>query len=69
MCPPQGDDVFPIPGTKRVKYLEENCAAAAIRLTAEEVQEVERAVPASEVAGDRYGDLLHLTYHGSGKKH
>jgi aryl-alcohol dehydrogenase-like predicted oxidoreductase len=50
----KGDDVVPIPGTKRRKYLEENAAAADIELTPAEVRELEAAVPASEVAGDRY---------------
>lgn len=50
----QGEDVIPIPGTKRRKYLEENAAAADIKLTAEEIAELEAAIPESEVAGDRY---------------
>jgi len=50
----KGDDIVPIPGTKRRKYLEENAAAADIELTPEEVRELEAAVPASEVAGERY---------------
>jgi aryl-alcohol dehydrogenase-like predicted oxidoreductase len=50
----KGDDIVPIPGTKRRKYIEENAAAADIRLTPEEVHELEAAIPASEVAGDRY---------------
>jgi aryl-alcohol dehydrogenase-like predicted oxidoreductase len=50
----QGDDIFPIPGTKRRKYLEENAAAADLKLTAAEVAELEAAVPPTEVAGDRY---------------
>ncbi|MGO9894710.1 MAG: aldo/keto reductase [Bryobacteraceae bacterium] len=50
----QGDDVVPIPGTKRRTYLEENAAAADIQLTPEEVAELEAAVPPDEVAGDRY---------------
>ncbi len=49
-----GEDVVPIPGTKRRKYLEENTAAADIRLTAAQVAELEAAVPEDEVAGDRY---------------
>jgi aryl-alcohol dehydrogenase-like predicted oxidoreductase len=47
-------DVVPIPGTKRRKYLEENAAAAKIRLTADDVRELEAAMPATEVVGDRY---------------
>jgi len=50
----QGDDIVPIPGTKRRKYLEENAAAAAIELTPAEVAELAAAVPPAEVAGDRY---------------
>jgi aryl-alcohol dehydrogenase-like predicted oxidoreductase len=46
--------VVPIPGTKRRKYLEENAAAAEIALTAAEVAELEAAVPAGAVKGDRY---------------
>jgi len=50
----QGRDVVPIPGTKRRKYLEENAAAASLALTPAEVAELEAAVPAHEVAGERY---------------
>jgi aryl-alcohol dehydrogenase-like predicted oxidoreductase len=50
----KGDDVVPIPGTKRRKYLEENAAAAEIRLTPDEVAELEAAVPQEEIVGDRY---------------
>ncbi len=50
----KGDDLVPIPGTKRRKYLEENAAAANIQLSAAEVAELEAAVPQSEIAGDRY---------------
>ena len=46
--------MFPIPGTKRLKYLEENAAAVGIQLSKQELQELENAVPASEVHGDRY---------------
>jgi aryl-alcohol dehydrogenase-like predicted oxidoreductase len=50
----QGDDVVPIPGTKRRTYLEENAAAADLRLTAADVAELNAAVPENEVAGERY---------------
>ena len=53
----QGDDVVPIPGTKRVKYLEENVGAAAFTLGAEDLAALEQAVPRGSVAGDRYGDM------------
>jgi aryl-alcohol dehydrogenase-like predicted oxidoreductase len=50
----KGEDVVPIPGTKRRKYLEENAVAAEIRLTPDEVAELEAAVPQEEIVGDRY---------------
>ncbi len=52
----KGEDLVPIPGTKRRKYLEENAAAVEIRLTPEEVAELEAAVPAEEIAGGRYSE-------------
>ncbi|XVS63753.1 aldo/keto reductase [Actinosynnema sp. CA-299493] len=48
----QGEHVVPIPGTKRVRYLEENVAAADLELSADELRAIEAAAPA--VAGDRY---------------
>src|SRR5687768_12112110 len=56
----QGDDrlgVAPIPGTKRVRYLEENVGALDVRLTGEDLTALEQAVPRDAVAGDRYGDM------------
>jgi aryl-alcohol dehydrogenase-like predicted oxidoreductase len=53
----QGDDVVPIPGTKRVRYLEENAAAADVQLSREDLDALERAVPRDAVVGDRYGDM------------
>ena len=53
----QGDDVVPIPGTKRVRYLEENVAAAAVRLTDDDLARLDEAVPRGAVVGDRYGDM------------
>ncbi|RSN13123.1 aldo/keto reductase [Streptomyces sp. WAC 05977] len=50
----QGDDVVPIPGTKRRKYLEENVASVGLKLTTEDVAAIEAAVPADAVAGERY---------------
>lgn len=50
----QGDDVLPIPGTKRVAYLEENVAAADIELTPDQLERLAAAVPPDQVAGDRY---------------
>ncbi|GAB3277452.1 aldo/keto reductase [Sinomonas notoginsengisoli] len=56
----QGDDVAPIPGTKRVEYLEENAAARDIDLSADEVRALAEAVPRNAVMGDRYGDMLSI---------
>ncbi len=53
----QGDDVVPIPGTKRVKYLEENAGASDVELSDSDLAALEEAVPRSAVAGDRYGDM------------
>ena len=53
----QGDDIVPIPGTKRVKYLEENVGAALVQLSADDLAALEQAVPRAAVAGDRYGDM------------
>jgi aryl-alcohol dehydrogenase-like predicted oxidoreductase len=50
----QGDDIVPIPGTKRRSYLEQNAAAADIELTAEELEQVAAAIGAP--AGDRYDE-------------
>ncbi len=52
------DDFSPIPGTKRRKYLDENAAAANIKLTPEEVEELEDAVPVDAVAGTRYNEPM-----------
>lgn len=49
----QGDDVIPIPGTKRVKYLEENVGAARVDLTEEEEREVRRKIDNASIAGQR----------------
>ena len=53
----RGDDVVPIPGTKRRTYLEENAAAVEIELTDEELERLEQAFPAGVAAGDRYPDM------------
>ncbi|KRE40379.1 aldo/keto reductase [Knoellia sp. Soil729] len=53
----QGDDIAPIPGTKRVKYLEENVGAASVELTAEDLAALVAAVPRESVVGARYGDM------------
>ena len=50
----QGEDVIPIPGTKRRSYLEQNCAALDVRLTADDVVTLSRAFPLNVTAGTRY---------------
>jgi len=52
----QGDDVVPIPGTKRRKYLEENAAAAEVTLPDEDLRRIEEAMPRHSVAGERYAE-------------
>lgn len=53
----QGDDIVPIPGTKRVRYLEENAAAASVTLTADDLAALAAAVPIEAVQGERYPDM------------
>jgi aryl-alcohol dehydrogenase-like predicted oxidoreductase len=53
----QGDDVVPIPGTKRRTYLEENVAADDIRLTADELRQLDEVFPPGAALGDRYPDM------------
>jgi aryl-alcohol dehydrogenase-like predicted oxidoreductase len=53
----QGDDIVPIPGTKRRQYLEENVGATKITLTADELQRIDAVAPKGVAAGDRYSDM------------
>lgn len=53
----QGEDVVPIPGTKRVRYLEENVGAAEVVLSSDDLAALDDAVPRGAVAGARYGDM------------
>ena len=50
----QGDDVVPIPGTKRVAYLEENAAAADVEITADDLTRIDAVLPVGAAAGTRY---------------
>jgi aryl-alcohol dehydrogenase-like predicted oxidoreductase len=52
----QGEDVVPIPGTKRRKYLEENVAALGVRLDAADLERIDKALPPGGASGDRYVD-------------
>ena len=53
----RGDDVVPIPGTKRRRYLEENAEAADVELSDEDLERLEEAFPQGAAAGDRYPDM------------
>lgn len=56
------DDVVPIPGTSSIARLEENVAAVDVRLTAEDLDRIERAAPKGAAAGERYSpEMLELT--------
>lgn len=52
----RGDDVVPIPGTRRQRYLEENLAAATLELSADELAAIDAAAPVGSVAGSRYDE-------------
>jgi aryl-alcohol dehydrogenase-like predicted oxidoreductase len=53
----QGEDVVPIPGTKRRSYLEENIAACEISLGGEDLQRIDEVAPPGAASGPRYGDM------------
>ena len=57
----KGPDIVPIPGTKRVTYLEENVAAASIRLDAEQLRVLDNALAPGKVAGPRYNPTVMST--------
>ena len=52
----QGEDIVPIPGTKRRKYLEENAGAAGVTLTEDDLARIEEAMPRGSAAGERYSE-------------
>ncbi|MBV9311132.1 MAG: aldo/keto reductase [Solirubrobacterales bacterium] len=53
----QGEDIVPIPGTKRRNYLEENVAASEVALSEEDLRRIDEAAPVGAAAGDRYADM------------
>ena len=53
----RGDDVVPIPGTKRVRYVEQNAAAADVHLTSEELARIDAVFPVGAASGTRYPDM------------
>ena len=60
----KGDDIIPIPGTKKLHRLEDNIGAAAVRLSADDVAAIERAVPPEAVTGARYPEATASTLDG-----
>jgi aryl-alcohol dehydrogenase-like predicted oxidoreductase len=56
----KGEDVVPIPGTRRIAYLEENVAAVDIELTADEIALIDAAAPPGFAVGDRYPDMSNI---------
>ncbi len=53
-----GEDILPIPGTKRRKYLEENAGADAIKLSGAEIKRIEEVAPKGAAAGHRYNEVM-----------
>jgi aryl-alcohol dehydrogenase-like predicted oxidoreductase len=53
----RGPDVVPIPGTKRIRYLEENLASLDVALSADDLHRIDAVAPVGAAAGDRYGDM------------
>jgi aryl-alcohol dehydrogenase-like predicted oxidoreductase len=54
----QGNDIIPIPGTKKIKYLEENLGALEVELTKEDNVEIRKAIADAEVTGARYPEAM-----------
>ena len=54
----KGEDIVPIPGTKRRSYLEENIAAGSLKLSPEEMAQLDQAMPPEVVAGPRYNERM-----------
>jgi aryl-alcohol dehydrogenase-like predicted oxidoreductase len=59
----QGNDIVPIPGTKRRKYLEENAAASQIKLSQEDVARLDEVFPRDAASGDRYPEHMMALVH------
>ena len=53
-CLAQGEDIIPIPGTKKLNYLRENIKAVDVHLTSEDLQKINEALPAGIASGERY---------------
>ncbi len=63
----QGDDVAPIPGTKRRTFLEENVVALEVQLTADDIAELEAVASTGAVSGARYADMAWVSGHTPAK--
>ena len=53
----RGEDIVPIPGTKRIAYLEENVGALDVHLTEDDLSRIDEAFPKGATAGNRYPDM------------
>jgi aryl-alcohol dehydrogenase-like predicted oxidoreductase len=60
----QGEDIVPIPGTKRRKYLEQNIGALEVKLSAEELERIDRILPPGAASGPRYHEAGMATVNG-----
>ena len=60
----QGDDIVPIPGTKRRKYLEENIAAVDVQLSSADLARIEEVMPRGSASGSRYPETMMRTVNG-----
>jgi len=64
----QGEDVVPIPGTTKISNLDSNIAARNLKLTKQDLEEIERAVPLDQISGDRYHGGDSNTFKGNRSK-
>lgn len=60
----QGDDIIPIPGTKKIKYLEENTGACKVKLTQQENSDIRKAIDSTEIHGGRYPPAMQAILFG-----
>jgi aryl-alcohol dehydrogenase-like predicted oxidoreductase len=58
----QGEDIVPIPGTKRLNYLEENLAAADVPLSSDDLARIDAVAPAGVAVGERYADMSTINH-------
>jgi aryl-alcohol dehydrogenase-like predicted oxidoreductase len=53
----QGEGIVPIPGTKHLRYLQENVAAVEVELSEDDLRRIDEAAPRGAAAGERYADM------------